>query len=383
MAAELFQSAKNIVLTRRLVALDSQQRSDNRRAKDRKTDRNKNMISLTKLISARLKVLLVGQPALAKTARIKLSAEEADHKFIVIRLSLAERVDLAGCLVPDFADGITRQLPLAMLKYLQTTTDKVLVLLDDLGQAPTDVQAAAMSLFDAGFLSPSVLIWGATNRPADKAGCVGLCEPLRSRFDLAFSMATPDAVPSTVGPVMLSTWQDEVDGWCLWAAGKEYAAEIVAFHASTYGKSLYQWKPNADPAARMPDFRSWESVAKMWQAGIRDVDSIAAAIGKPAAIEFTAFAAMVDELPTPQQIWADPHTAMIPTSASARFLIASILARAVEGKTSRAFTIYFSRLEIHLAAFAARVAFKRLGAKLAGSAEWQQWFLKNSALFQS
>lgn len=341
------------------------------------------MISLTKLILAKQKVLLVGQPALAKTARIKLSSEEADHKFIVIRLSLAERVDLGGCLVPDAIAGITRQLPLAMLKYLQTTTDKVLVLLDDLGQAPTDVQAAAMSLFDAGFLSPSVLIWGATNRPADKAGCVGLCEPLRSRFDLAFSMATPDAAPSTVGPVMLSTWQDEVNGWCDWANAKEYAPEIVAFHASTYGKSLYQWKPNADPAHRMPDFRSWESVAKLWQAGFRDVDTIAAAIGKPAAVEFTAFAAMIDQLPTPQQIWADPHTAMIPTSASARFLIASILARAVEGKTSRAFTIYFSRLEGHLAAFAARVAFKRLGAKLAGSAEWQRWFLENSALFQS
>lgn len=210
-------------------------------------------VSLEKLISQRVRVLLVGSPALAKTARIQAAADAAGYKLVVIRLSLCERVDLGGCLVPDVAAGITRQLPLALLQYLKTTTDKVVVLLDDLGQAPTDVQAAAMSLFDAGFLAPSVLIWGATNRPADKAGCVGLCEPLRSRFDLAFAMPTPEVGEVAGGPVMLSTWREEVEGWCNWAAAKEYAAEIVAWHAATVGRTLYQWKPMADPAARMPD----------------------------------------------------------------------------------------------------------------------------------
>ena len=55
-----------------------------------------------------------------------------------------------------------------------------MLLLDDLGQAPIDVQAAAMSLFDSGALPEHVLIWGATNRPGDKAGVSSLCEPLRS-----------------------------------------------------------------------------------------------------------------------------------------------------------------------------------------------------------
>jgi len=364
------------------VALDSQQRSDNRRAKVRKI-KTQMKVSLEKLMSQRVRVLLVGSPALAKTARIQSAADAAGYKLVVIRLSLCERVDLGGCLVPDVAAGITRQLPLALLKYLQTTTDKVVVLLDDLGQAPTDVQAAAMSLFDAGFLSPSVLIWGATNRPADKAGCVGLCEPLRSRFDLAFAMPTPEVGEVAGGPVMLSTWREEVDGWCNWAAAKEYAAEIVAWHAATVGRTLYQWKPMADPAARMPDFRSWEVVAKLWEAGLRDLQTVSAAIGKPAASEFLAFAALADQLPTPAQIWLDPDGAHVPTEAAAQYLIASMLARAVEPKFARQLVVYFSRLPRVQAAFCARAAFKRLGAKLAGSAEWQQWFLANSALFSS
>jgi hypothetical protein len=68
-AAELFQSAKNIVLTLRYVAPDSQQRSDNRRAKVRKI-KTQMKVSLEKLISQRVRVLLVGSPALAKTAPV-------------------------------------------------------------------------------------------------------------------------------------------------------------------------------------------------------------------------------------------------------------------------------------------------------------------------
>lgn len=341
-------------------------------------------VSLESLLAARMRVLLVGSPALAKTSRIKSVALAAGFKFPEpLRLSLCDRVDLGGALVPDVVAGITRQLPLDQLHYLQTTKDDVLFLIDDLGQGQIDVQAAAMKLFDEGVLSPSVLIWGATNRPADKAGCVALCEPLRSRFHVGFAMATPDSVEVANGPAYISTWKEEVEGWCNWAAGKEYAAEIVAWHMATVGRTLYQWKPMADPAARMPDFRSWEVVARLWQAGLRDLNYISAAIGKPAASEFLAFAALADQLPTPAQIWLDPHGAPVPTEPAAQYLIASMLARAVEPKFASQLVIYFSRLPRVQAAFCARAAYKRLGAKLAGSNEWHKWFMANSALFES
>lgn len=338
---------------------------------------------LAALLRSKFRVLLVGPPGCAKTARAHAAAAAAGYKMVEpLRLSLCERVDLGGCLVPDLQSGTTVQLPLALLASLRAATEPTLLLIDDLGQGPVDVQAGAMSLFDDGALPDCVVIWGATNRPADRAGVSSLCEPLRSRFHVAYSIATPGVEDKADGPTVLAPWADEVEGWCDWAAEQNYAAEIVAWHRSTTGRTLYQWKPHADPAVRLPDFRSWETVARLWDAGLRDFATVGAAIGKAAAHEFIAFAALADQLPTPQQIWMDPDGAPVPTEPAAQYLIATMLGRAAEPKYAGQLIRYFSRLPRVLGAYTARDAFKRLGAKLAGNKEWQAWWLENKALFE-
>jgi hypothetical protein len=336
---------------------------------------------LASYLRAKLRVLLVGPPGTGKTARIIEAATDAGFKTVIFRASLAERVDLGGCYVPDIAAGVTRALPLELLQSLRTAKVPTLLFLDDLGQAPMDVQASIMALFDDGALSPHVLIWGATNRPADKAGVSALCEPLRSRFNVAFAVATPTTEAKADGPTILSSWRDEVDSWTRWASEQGFAPEIVAWHRSTTGRSLYQWKPSADPALRMADFRSWAVVGRLWEAGLRDFDSVAAAIGKGAAAEFLAFAQLADQLPTPQQVWMDPHGAPVPTDPAAQYLIATMLGRAVEAKFAAALVTYIDRLPRVMGAYCAKDAFSRLGAKLVANAEWQKWWVKNSALF--
>lgn len=337
---------------------------------------------LAQLLNAKVRVLLVGPPACAKTARIQAAAKAAGFKVIIFRTALAERVDLGGCYVPNTEKGLTEALPLALLHTLRNTSEPTLLFLDDLGQAPMDVQASCMSLFDDGAISDSVLIWGATNRPADKAGVSALCEPLRSRFHTAFTIPTPTASEEKAdGPVALSTWKEEVDGWCQWASDKDHAPEIIAWHRSTTGRTLYAWKPHADPAQRLPDFRAWETVARLWSVGLRDLSSIASAIGKPAAAEFLAFAALADQLPTPPQVWMDPKGAPVPTEPAAQYLIAAMLGRAVEPKFAAALVTYIDRLPRVMGAYCARDAFSRLGGKLVGIKEWQAWWVKNQALF--
>lgn len=338
---------------------------------------------LAKLISARQRVLLVGPPGCGKTARIHAAAASVNHRVVIFRASLAERVDLGGCLVPDAAAGVTRALPLELLRDLKTTTEQTLLVLDDLGQAPTDVQAAAMSLFDTGALPENVLIWGATNRPGDKAGVTSLCEPLRSRFHVAFSVATPETSDKSDGSVILAPWKEEVESWCDWAAAQDFAPEIIAWHRATTGRTLYAWRPASDPALRMPDFRSWETVGRLWQAGLRDLRTIAAAIGKGAAAEFHAFAALADKLPTPQQVWIDPEGTPVPEEPAAQYLIAAMLGRAAEEKYARQLITYFSRLPRVMSAYCARDAYKRIGAKLAGNAAWQKWWVANRQLFET
>lgn len=341
------------------------------------------MTILDTLMTANQRVLLVGPPGCAKTARIQAAADAAGRELFVMRASLSERVDFGGALVPDMQAGVTKALPLELLDSLRKpSATPRLLFLDDLGQAPIDVQAAIMRLFDDGALADDVLIWGATNRPGDVAGVTRLCEPLRSRFHLAFSIATQDTdTESADGAVTLGTWGEEVDGWCRWALDNGAPPEVVAWQRSTRGRTLYTWKPHADPAVRMPDYRSWETVIKLWNAGIRDLSSVAAAIGKPTAAEFLAFASLADQLPTPDQVWMDPKGALVPDDPAALYLVVSMLGASAHEKHADALVTYLARLPRVYGALLARDAFRRLGAKLSGTRAWASWFVANEELF--
>jgi hypothetical protein len=310
--------------------------------------------------------------------------------LVVFCLLLLERVDVGGALVPDMAAGVTRALPLDVLHDLQTTTVKTWLFLDDMGQAPIDVQSAVMRFFDAGYLSPHVQIVGATNRPQDAAGVSRFHEALRSRFGPKFVIPTPNTDESAVqaaGGQLLGTWADELAGWLDWAMDNGAAPEIIAWHRSTNGRTLYAWKPVADPSVAMPDFRTWgKDVITMWNAGIRSNAAISSVIGKGAAAEFLAFARLADELPTPDQVWMDPHNAPVPDDSSARYLIASMLVAAADQSHAAALVTYITRMgnapngRVY-SALLARDAYRKLGAKLSGSREWVTWFTANQELF--
>lgn len=337
------------------------------------------------------RVMLVGPPGVAKTAIIHATAKECGFNMTidtddgiqstVLRAGLMERVDLTGCMVPDHKKGITRQLPFSLIKALQKTQDKICLFIDDLGQAPMDTQASLMRLFDTCFLPPNVLIWAATNRPGDKAGVSALCEPLRSRFDSAYIVPVPGIEDKADGGVLLCSWNDWVDNWVNWALDNNAPPEIVAWHRSTNGKSLYAWKPHADSSLRMPDFRSWGAMITRWNQGLRSLQQVAAVIGKAVASEFLSFTFLSDKLPSPDQVWMDPETAPLPSEPSAQWLISCMLSQQVTASCAGAFVKYVGRMPRVMTAFAVRDAYKRLGQKLSGNREWCQWFGKNQSLF--
>ena len=352
---------------------------------------------LVDLAVAGERVLLVGAPGCAKTARVHAVAAHpsVNRRVIVMRLAMSERVDFAGAMVPDTEAGVTRALPLDLFNELQSTQEPILLFVDDMGQAPMDVQSALMKWFDEGVLSPTVLIWGATNRTSDKAGVRTPHEALRSRFGPKFEIPTQVEVRPGVweplredssGAPMLGTWEDEVAGWCEWAMDFGAPAEVIAWHRATNGRTLYQWKPSSNAALSMPDYRAWERVISLWNKGLRSLRVLSSVIGKPVAGEFLQFAALANELPTPDLVWMDPKGAPIPASPQAKYLICSMLASAVTPEFAEAAVTYMTRLSGEDRVYGVMLALdlrKKLGAKLVGNKAWNKWFLANKELFEA
>ncbi len=343
------------------------------------------MPTLTQYMQAKQKVLLVGPPGTAKTARVFAAATELGWKVVVFRASLSERIDFSGALIPDHTAGVTRALPLEVLHELRNTTEPTILFLDDLGQAPIDVQAAAMHLFDPGFLPANILIWGATNRPGDKSGVTALCEPLRSRFDLAFVIPhSPDITQETTAGTLLWNWEEELEQWISWAVSRNADPVIVAWHRFHSGKDLYQWKPHADPSVRMADYRSWETVMNLYSAGLNDTGSLSGAIGSAAATDLQIYAKFRQVLPSLNDIWNSPETAPMPSNEPGiMYLLSSVVSTAVTPGTVGAFVTYIARMPRVFAALAAKDAHKRMGTHLLGNPVWMQWFTENQRLFIS
>ncbi len=354
--------------------------------------------------------LLCGPPGIAKTSLITAAAESAGFTVEVTRASLSERIDYGGCLVPDIANGVTRSLPLEMLERLQKTGEKTLLFLDDLGQAPLDVQAAIMRLFDSGFFPQNVLIWGATNRPQDKAGVCGLCEPLRSRFHFAFNMATPEGAVHA-NAVTLGTWKESVEGWTEWLSQNGGSPEVIAYHLANNGKNLYAWKPSNDPSERQPDFRSWETLDKAFRSGLSDMNSLSAIIGKAVASEFLAYSRLRDQLPSMEEILKNPNGCAIPQNApDACYLTVVMLSQYIqhawgsaivkrqeamekntkvediklspeETRNGEAVITYVSRIPVHFSAFFFKTVFHKLGSLVGKVPAFKKWFLENKDVF--
>lgn len=254
---------------------------------------------LSSCISAREPVLIVGAPGLGKTQVAKQAAEAAKSDLIIAHPVVDSPIDYKGIpFVPK--DGKAEFMPYGFLRAMMEAKQLMVVVLDDLGQAPPAVQAACMQLLlersiNGKKISDYVTFIACTNRKEDKAGVNGVLEPVKSRFITIVELVA------------------DLDSWVAWFLGTKLPTVVAAF-IRTCPNYLHDFKPTSD-MTNSPCPRTLENLAKLvamkLPADIR-FPAYAGAVGKACATEFIAFEAMADKMVDPSVIIMNPDTSPIP-----------------------------------------------------------------------
>jgi MoxR-like ATPase len=247
-------------------------------------------------------IMVVGSPGLGKSecvaqARDALAESLGETVGLVdIRASLHDPTDFAG--FPHIRDGRTYFAQPAFLPREDTHPRAGILFLDELGQASPAVQAACLQLcLDRRIgeyrLPEGWMIVAASNRKEDKAGANRLITPLLDRF--AYYEVEAD----------LDTWQE-------WSATANVNPLI---------RSFLRFKPECfntfDPKAAQTVFatpRSWVMLSKILPA-LDASDRMTTAqgiVGHGAAVEFEAFVLHAANLPTIEDVLADPMGTEVP-----------------------------------------------------------------------
>lgn len=283
--------------------------------------------TLVKLIANGLPALIKGAPGVGKTDIITQVAAELKQELILSHPVVSDPTDYKG--LPGIVDGMAEFLPYGDLRRLIEAKRPTIFFLDDLGQAPACVQAAAMQLIlarrvNGHRVSNHITFVAATNRREDKAGVTGILEPVKSRFATILEL------------------QPSVEDWVEWAINNDIPSVLIGW-IYFQPDMLMAHKPTAD-IVNGPCPRTIANAGKLINIGLTDIETLSGAIGEGAATQLVAFMKIHDQLPSLSDIEKEPETTPIPTEPSARYAVVGALVSHCSPKNALPIMTYGSRL---------------------------------------
>lgn len=267
--------------------------------------------TLVKLIKAGLPALIVGQPGVGKTEIMCQAAEDVGANVIVSHPVVSDPTDYKG--MPYASEGKAEFLTFGDLQQMIDAGTRTVVVFDDLGQAPSMVQAALMQVLgkreiNGKKISKHITFLAATNDRNHHAGVTGMLEPVKSRFATILRLKT------------------SLEDWIKWAITHDMPSELIAlfrFDANIWDK--YKWKPTAEIENQACP-RTIAYMGKLHNAGIVGMSEFAGAVGEGLASEYLGFLKIVEMLPTIDGILLNPDRAEVPEESSALYAISTTLA---------------------------------------------------------
>jgi hypothetical protein len=285
---------------------------------------------LVQAFQARMPVCVTGAPGIGKSDLVDHARQQISADLILSHPAVADPTDAKG--LPWVVDGHATFLPFGELDRALHATRPTVWFLDDLGQASPAVQASFMQLLlarrvNGHILSDHVTFVAATNRRTDRAGVTGILEPVKSRFGSIVELA-PD-----------------LDEWCTWAINANVPVELIAYLRFA-PQHLCNFQATAD-LTNSPVPRTWAHVGKILAMhmphGVQHA-AIAGAVGEGAAVEFSAFLRMYQELPNVDQILVDPTSVAVPSKPAVLYALSTALASKVTDKNFDKIATYGQRM---------------------------------------
>ena len=285
---------------------------------------------LTRTIDARLPILIKGAPGVGKTDIVTQACKETKTVLLVSHPVVDEPIDYKG--LPAIREDHAEFLPFGSLRQLIETKQPLVYFMDDLGQAPASVQAAAMQLILArsinGFkVADNVTFIAATNRKQDHAGVTGILEPVKSRF------------------VSIVELEPDIDDWVLWASTNKLPAELIAF-IRFRPQLLFDFSPSVE-MKNSPCPRTVHNVGKLMKLGLTpelEFDAYAGAAGEGFAAELMGFLQIFRQLPDPRLILINPEQADVPDDPATLYALIGALSRLAEPENMDALVRFANRL---------------------------------------
>jgi len=293
----------------------------------------------------------------------KRTADEVGCDVIISHPVVSDPTDFKGLPMPS-KDGLTANfLPFGDLQRLMTAKRLTVFFIDDLGQASPAVQASIMQLLlareiNGKKISDNVVFMMATNRKQDKAGVVGILEPVKSRCDA------------------IVEYDIDSNDWINWAFDHNMPIELIAY-VQLKPTVLTEGKPSND-IVNTPCPRTIAKAGKFLTDGLPEEfqsEAFEGACGKGFAIEFSSFLKLVKEMPSLDEVINNPDNVAIPAKLDIQYALCGALVNAVNAVKMPNVVKFMSRLPEEFQMFTQK-AIACAKPKLTKEYSYMQWSAK-------
>lgn len=287
--------------------------------------------ALSALIPLRMPVLITGAPGIGKTDIVGQAFDSLDYDHVSFFPAIADPTDFKG--FPMIVDGKPEFMTFGEMDVMFEADRPTGIFFDDLGQAPTAVQAALMQpllarRINGRPISDHITFIAATNERHHKAGVSGLLEPVKSRFGTIVRL------------------EPDLDEFIAHAIQHSVDPMIGAFLRFT-PESLHDFQPTAD-MVNSPCPRTWFAVDKILKArlsGKIEYECLSGAIGEGTAVKLISFLKMARQLPSVDRIFLDPDGVDVPEEPSVMHAVCGALSHRATADNFDAVVRYLKRCD--------------------------------------